>query len=313
MKHALRLIPVLIIASACSAPLVPEPPPEAAVSAVGPAAPVPSSLRIVAWNLEHLAEEDGSGCRPRTGDDYARLAAYAAQLDADVVAFQEVETARAAARVFSPDTYDIVIEEREGSRRGPPCYGLDGAFLNRQATGFAVRKGLLVERHPDVSALQLDNPNLRSGVDITVSGPGGSPVRLMSVHLKSGCAGGRRGDDCDTLARQAEALEDWIEARAAEGGRFAVLGDFNRRLAREGDAIWEVLDGPAGGDLDLTLAAGDRPPACDPRYNAFIDHIVVDPALAATGFVFSEHVYDGERLSDHCPVSVVLPAPAAAN
>jgi len=258
--------------------------------------------------MEHLAEENGSGCRPRTDEDYARLSVYAESLEADVVAFQEVESARAASRVFPPALWDIVIEEREGSASGPPCYGMEGAFLNRQATGFAVRKGLLETRHPDLVSLQLGNPNLRSGVDITVRGPEGLRVRLLSVHLKSGCPGGRRGEDCETLFAQARALEEWVSERSAEGVAFAVLGDFNRRLARPDDPVWSLLDGAEGAPDDLELAAGSSPPACDPRYNAFIDHIAISPLLAGERPLFREHLYEADRLSDHCPVSIEIPS-----
>ena len=60
-------------------------------------------LRIASWNLEHLAEADGLGCRPRKEAEYAALRGYAEQLGADVIAFEEVESAAAAARVFPPD------------------------------------------------------------------------------------------------------------------------------------------------------------------------------------------------------------------
>ena len=47
---------------------------------------VSAELRIATWNLEHLAEEEGAGCRERNEADYALLRRYAERLDADVVA-----------------------------------------------------------------------------------------------------------------------------------------------------------------------------------------------------------------------------------
>src|SRR3712207_5136699 len=79
-----------------------------ALPSSGPDRPV----RIVSWNVEHLAEREGTGCRPRTAEEYAQLRNYADALQADVVAFQEVESAAAAARVFDPAKYAIVIESR---------------------------------------------------------------------------------------------------------------------------------------------------------------------------------------------------------
>lgn len=269
----------------------------------------PEALTIVSWNLEHLAENDNSGCRPRTEPDYAALRGFAAGLKADVIAFQEVESAKAAARVFDPNTYTIIIEQRPGTPDSkPPCNGAPELHLNRQAVGFAVRKGVAFTRSPDVTALQDGDPNLRSGVDITISRSGRPPLRLLAVHLKSGCAGVQSSNpSCDVLKRQAATLESWIEARAREPAQFAILGDFNRRLALPGDAIWATLDGPPG-PTDLTLAGGTMPPSCDPRYTSFIDHIVLDPRAATNDAGFKEHVFSGARLSDHCPVSVSLTA-----
>jgi endonuclease/exonuclease/phosphatase family metal-dependent hydrolase len=263
-------------------------------------------LRVASWNLEHLAEANGSGCRPRTDADYAALRAHAGRLGADVIAFQEVESGAAARRVFDPAVYDIVMEARPGTPGSrPPCNGKPGLHLNRQATGFAVKKQLRVERHSDLVSLQDGDPNLRSGVDITVTPAGGPPLRLLSVHLKSGCAGGTTAAACDVLSRQAQELAKWIRERGSEPVRFAVLGDFNRRLALPGDPVWAILDQPPG-PADMALAAGDKPPACDPRYTSFIDHIVVDSRTASSGMDFSELPYEGDRLSDHCAISVQL-------
>jgi len=90
--------------------------------------------------------------------------------------------------------------------------------------------------------------------------------------------------------------------------RFAVLGDFNRRLAQANDAIWADWDDATPANADLSLAAGDRAARCNPRYSDFIDHIVLDRRAAAASNGFSEHTYSGEALSDHCAVSVVIDA-----
>jgi hypothetical protein len=70
------------------------------VQASQPDAGTGPAIRLATWNLEHLAERDGAGCRPRIEADYAMLRAHAERLEADVVAFQEVESAAAARRVF---------------------------------------------------------------------------------------------------------------------------------------------------------------------------------------------------------------------
>ncbi|MEH0196283.1 endonuclease/exonuclease/phosphatase family protein [Caulobacter sp. CCNWLY153] len=264
-------------------------------------------LGVAAWNMEHLSEDGSQGCKARTDADYAVMARYAEQLKADVIAFEEVESVKAAARVFDPAKYQLVIEEGPAGEHFP-CGGQEGRRLTRQAVGFAIRKGVSFDRAPDVSDLALGNPNLRAGVDITVRAPGHAPLRLLAVHLKSGCFNGLNGGACATLQQQIPVLERWIDARAAEPIRFAVLGDFNRRLARADDVLWAELDDGQPANADLSLAEGAATPKCDPRYKEFIDHIVLD-ARATRGLVgFEEQVYaaaDG-RPSDHCPVVALL-------
>lgn len=263
-------------------------------------------LRIATWNMEHLSEDGTKGCKLRTDADYDVMRRYAERLNADVVAFEEVESVKAAARVFDPTKYQILIEARPAGDAFP-CRGLEGRTLTRQAVGFAIRKGITVTRAPDLTDLQLGDPNLRSGVDVTISAPGRAPLRLLAVHLKSGCFSGDKGEACQTLMRQVPILERWIDARAQEGMRFAVLGDFNRRLARSGDIVWSEIDDADPPNADLALAEGGAGPKCDPRYSEFIDHIVLDAQATRDLQGFEELTYaDGERASDHCPVVATL-------
>lgn len=274
------------------------------------ATPAPSveqgPLRLAAWNMEHLAEANGTGCRPRTDADYGALRAYAEALDADVVAVQEVESKAAVERVFDPSRYVVVVEDRVSTGRGGACRGEDGLTIRDQRTGFAIRRGLAFDRQPDVAALQLNNADLRSGVDILVRPRGGAPVRLLSVHLKSGCSSGNRNEACPVLMQQVPVMEGWIDRRAAEGVRFAVMGDFNRRLALAGDSVWADWDDAQPADADLSLAAGTTAARCNPRYSDFIDHIILDRRAAADQVGFEEQVYGGEALSDHCAIAVTL-------
>jgi endonuclease/exonuclease/phosphatase family metal-dependent hydrolase len=91
----------------------------------------PQTIRLATWNIEHLAERNGTGCRPRTDEDYAQLRAHAERLGADVIALQEVESARAAARVFPEDRWTIVMSERPASTRSGYCRGTSGATIRR--------------------------------------------------------------------------------------------------------------------------------------------------------------------------------------
>jgi endonuclease/exonuclease/phosphatase family metal-dependent hydrolase len=295
MKPTALLAALVLVASACTG--TPSP---ASSSTAGP------TIKLAAWNMEHLAESNGSGCRPRTDADYMAMRAYVADLGADVIAIQEVESQAAAERVFDPALYTVVIEDRVGTDRGGFCRGREGLTINAQRTGFAIRKGVPFERQPDFTAVQVGNPDLRSGVDLIVRPRGGEPIRLLSVHLKSGCSSGASNEACPVLFAQVPVLERWIDERASEGVRFAVMGDFNRRLAMPNDSVWADWDDASPANADLALTSGDQSARCNPRSRDFIDFIVLD--RRATGGLrgFEEKTFEAESLADHCAVAARL-------
>jgi endonuclease/exonuclease/phosphatase family metal-dependent hydrolase len=292
------LVPLaLIVTAACTPHIVP-----------APLSAGESPLKIASWNVEFLAEKDGAGCEPRTPADYAAMRRIAEGLDADVIAFQEAENVAAASRVFDPARYTIVMEERVGAPSGT-CGGKHPEQkLIRQAVGFAIRKNVPFERHPDVTALMLGNPQLRSGIDITLRPKDKPAIRLLGIHLKSGCFAGSEAKACPVLLGQMPLLEAWIDAAASDPDRFAVLGDWNRRLALPGDTVWGEIDDAAPDNADLRLANEGQSPACDPRYSSFIDHIVLDKRAASDLTSFTEIRYSsGEKhYSDHCPIAITL-------
>ena len=265
-------------------------------------------IRIATWNLEHLAAQDGMGCRPRTEADYAGMRAHVARLDADVIAFEEIESIEAAQRVFPAAEYTIEMSKRPDSGRDGFCRrdATSGPKIRKQDVGFAIRKSIRYVRNPDLVDLALGDPDLRWGVDITLEGP--APLRLLALHLKSGCARGDRNEACPVLFDQVPVLQQWVAARRTEGVAFAMLGDWNRRLALPGDEVWQRLNEDGAG---LVHAAGGRGARCSERYPDFIDIIVLDPAAAARVRPDSFEEYDfgvpeAEHPSDHCPVAVVF-------
>lgn len=293
MTRTALTLALCLLAAACTAPQD------------RPAAPA-ATLTLASWNMEHLAERNGTGCRPRTDADYAAMRAYAEALQADVIAFQEVESRAAAERVFDPARYTVVIEDRVGSGRNGACAGHPDRTLRAQRTGFAIRKALAFTRQPDLTDLQVGSADLRSGVDVVVRPAGAAPMRLLSVHLKAGCNAGNRNEACTAFFQQVPVLERWIDQRAAEPLRFAVLGDFNRRLALPDDAAWAEWDDGSPANADLADAAGGQSARCNPRYRDFIDHIVLDRRATAALVQFEEATYAGDRLSDHCAIRARL-------
>ena len=265
-----------------------------------------NTLKIATWNLEWLHHNNNTGPVRRRDGDYERLQRYARRLDADVVALQEVDGPEAVARVFDPATYEIYV----------------AAQSDPQRTGFAYRRGLRVTIHPDYAAL--DVGQVRVGADMTVE-LGQTSLRLLSIHLKSGCFDQpltSETKDCRKLAAQVPSLEAWIDARAADGSPALLLGDFNRRLFKgSGDELWSAIDDGEPPASDLWSPTEGRTSRCwDGKYPEFVDHIVLNaPATAwAASDGFEEIVYDDadssykRGLSDHCPIAVTLVLPSGA-
>lgn len=268
----------------------------------------PARLRLATWNVAWLDRAEGGGHVRRSAADYERLRRHAGRIDADVVALQEIDGPGAARRLFDASVWDL---------------HLTGDAGNRQRTGFVFRRGLPVTRHPDVADLAVGSR--RRGADLTVHLPGGD-LRLLAVHLKSGCqhdALSADREECAILRRQLAVLEGWIDARAREPAAFAVIGDFNRQFEPP-DRFWAAIDDGDPPEADLVAVTEARRPACwGGRYRAFIDHIVLSRKAAGWlvpgSFRTIDYVPADARfeavLSDHCPLAVdldTLRAPPAA-
>lgn len=279
----------------------------------GPPTPArPGRLRIATWNIASLHAEDGeatyTGSRPsvkRTAPDYDRIRCYIRLFDPDILAVQEVDGEAALSRVVDMDVYDLHVSDRPR-----------GTLNGRQNTGFAFKRGLDVTRRPDFTALDVDGTGrLRYGARIDVR-YNGQTIRMMSVHLKSGCfQDSSDSSPCDRLFRQVPVLEGWIDAAAQRPEPFIVLGDFNRRFNLDGDRVWADIDDGIPPDADLTTVTYGMPISCrSNRYPEFIDHIVLDRrALAWLDRTSFRHLtfrqqdkQDWDKISDHCPVIVEL-------
>ncbi|MBV9736347.1 MAG: endonuclease/exonuclease/phosphatase family protein [Acidisphaera sp.] len=274
-----------------------------------PGAAVARELKLATWNIEWFTlRPTGDPALPhdvtgRQPDDVARLRRYADALDADVVALEEVDGPTAAARLFPPDRYAL--------------HFTGDAVVQR--TGLAIRRGLTFTANPDLTALDVYPPEakfqLRSGADVTLDLPDRQKLRVLAVHLKTGCRedplSGSRRRACETLREQVPPLAGWIAQRRAEGVPFVVMGDFNRWMDGS-DQLLAALERAAplvrataghdspcwGGEpfIDHILAGGPARAWLEPQSLQVLVYRETDPSWK-------------ERLSDHCPVAVDLALP----
>jgi len=278
-----------------------------------------TGLAIATWNMEWLVSSATAhaarlACRKglraalpcnvarehsRDSADLDRIAWYARSLDADVIAFQEVENTAIAERIFGG--YRICIAGGRGL----------------QHVGFAVRKGIAHRCGPPLQSISLGGAQ-RAGMRLLLFPDSPRAVELLAVHLKSGCADARLDSGsaaCTLLGAQARQLSAWIDAHARS--RFILLGDFNRGDAEvAADAFWRMLAGDDPANAPFVFANSGTPfRNCHigAGFTRAIDHILVSRALATDGVPASfrkvgyrESDALRYRLPDHCPVKFLL-------
>lgn len=240
-------------------------------------------------------------------EDLARLRTFAAGLPLDVIALQETDGPEAAAQVL-PDRAFCFTRRR-----------------HVQNVGFAIKRGIPFRCNPDYYQLGLESNDVRWGADVTLFPGTPREIRLLAVHLKSGCNRDPLSDrrtECHTLQQQVPILEDWIDRRARSRTPFAVIGDFNRRFDRDRDAardgkgeivaMWPELDDGEPAESDLLDAGADHGViGCNNGQNVRmpIDHLVFSRRFGRRVVPGSFRAWNYPtvaRWPDHCLISVEL-------
>ncbi|WP_269532136.1 HAD family acid phosphatase [Chitinimonas sp. BJYL2] len=270
----------------------------------------------------------------RRATDYQRLARHAKLVDADILAFQEVEGLDAIQRIM-----DGKGELSIGTDVIAPGSYVMGAFPGGgwQKVGIAVRKSVLKPGTTPVFKpfSQIGEPldrDQRGALEAQLELADGSKLTVLALHLKSRCAAGSLNaptDHCRMLVKQAPILSRWIAAKEKAGERYVILGDFNRELASEragdADTLTRWIENGEGNlsqaPIIAPTAAFKHPAGCyNPRYPGnSIDHIVLgggaergwvagsveavpyrDPQ---TGAALTDHAKVRDLYSDHCVIT----------
>lgn len=267
-----------------------------------------SSLKIVTWNVEFLTAKNNTSCAPRNDADYKKLSQFAKSMDADVYALQEVESAKAMARVFDSNTYDFIVSERTGKTYD--CRHNSKYKTTQQRVAYAVKKNINYQysASENLTKLDLNNDNsLRYGLVLQLP-----KVTLMNVHLKSACHSGdvlSNGSNCDVKKKQFDELTKWVN-RQPTLKKLVILGDFNHKF-NQGDYF-------LNSDVKRRNIAAHTSKfnSCQPRFSSGqgVDHIVssfdkLDVSLINYVDTNSDGIEDSEEsmLSDHCPIMAIIP------
>lgn len=238
------------------------------------------------WNIQTLVYPgDPKTVFPddhvRSSQDFADLKHWRDAVSADVIFLQEVTSPAALDAIFPvAQGWEHCISgqfaEAEGQNITHVCTKSDmtavkpttATRVQYPAVALRPESRLKITAAVDYKPLDVtfdDNGTIRRirwGLDVTIQAPAGSTLRVLNVHLKSGCfddfisfrlwntdpaTGQPSSRACDTLGQQMYPLRKWIEAREAGGEAWMIVGDFNRRLdAQPGaipDEVWIALSG----------------------------------------------------------------------
>ena len=275
--------------------------------------------------------------RFRTAAAYQLLARHVASLQADLIAFEELEGAEALARVLEPDGR-LPAATVSGIQRGADWWWLVNPLpvTGRQRVALAVRRELV--RELSVTPVpELGQPltrEARGGLLAHLTLLDGHQLLVLVVHLKSGChdLSSPSTPACRQLAAQLPILARLLDGLESQGLPLLVLGDFNLRFVAQpgqtaSDGAWSLLDNrqPAGARIERLTTGFVQPEGCFlPRYgNRPIDHILLAGTLVGHGIPGSLQAHPfmtsskpprlrrGAQwfLSDHCPLSVLIQLP----
>ncbi|MDI2112325.1 endonuclease/exonuclease/phosphatase family protein [Commensalibacter nepenthis] len=271
-----------------------------------------ATIKLTTWNIEWLVSEKDIQNTPiphnvnlRKSDDFGILQRYVIKLHSDIIALQEIGSLETLNSIFPANDYVFFISKD---------------FI-AQHTALAVRKNMIehIEQNTDLTALSTLNEShpLRSGLDVTLYTRGHNSLRILVLHLKSGCQDyplthKNLKAACRLLKKQLPILQEWVQKRLEKKQAFIILGDFNRIISPN-DFFFQSLS------EKMTTPTFPTAYQASPCWGGgyFIDGFILDQN-AAQWFIpnslrvlrYQEQDYAQQnQLSDHCPVSITLSIP----
>lgn len=259
----------------------------------------PDHATIGTFNIEWLG--DGvDDLKPRTEDDYKRIADVIDRTGADVLGLQEIESRQALDRVlkYLPSHAGMIYEA------GIP-----------QNVGLVYRKGTItIDSVGPYMPLTLAKARMRPGFVVSCT-KGDASWLMMVVHLKSTS----RMDSTDALreesrlirGKQVAMLRSWSDSvvKSTAEQDVIIVGDFNDFTGRRGEqaTLTSLIN-----STEMSFLTGTLKSCKNPNWYV-IDHVVASTSMRNRMVPSSERVDDpraflpdraASAVSDHCPVVV---------
>jgi len=263
-------------------------------------------LRVATYNVLNLFDDkdcpyhNDEGTSPKPRHELERLAATIKQLDADVLALQEVENRFYLERFNTAMLADMGYEHVV-CFEGNDGRGIDVAVLSRLPVGPVTSYRHL--RWKDKRGL--DTGFRRDLLRVRIEPPNAKPFDVFTVHLKS-----KGGGDGTEAVRMGEvtAIRSVVDPMLAEDPQalFVVCGDFNDTW--DSNPI-KLMRGT--GNTAMEAFQDEDPEGCVTynrgQFRSVIDYIFCSPAMAKRYVTQSMQVLDGSvesSGSDHNPVAM---------
>jgi endonuclease/exonuclease/phosphatase family metal-dependent hydrolase len=286
--------------------------PDAATGGSG-GTPDPMPLKIVTWNVHNLVDDVNDGAPQEWVENTAEWEAHRAavgqvlaDIDADIIAFQEIEHAGVMAELDEQDLgsaypHQVLFE-------GNDPRGVDVGLMSKIPLG-------PTDTHADEEFARVGTSApvyqySRDCLEVHLAF-NGRPVALLVVHYKA-----KENDDPDKRLAEAQhtrAIADEIEA-ASPDTAILILGDFND-LPGSLPYQWTVGDVDGQGDVSqYTDAAVHVPPTDRWTFDyqgalELVDHQMANPVLTGMIEPNSVEILHGPEVdeqpggaSDHSPL-----------